>query len=189
MLIVLIGSIGPTSYRLLHHCTQGITGSNMKHQGGHVHLGKWPFIKQEPGEISTLSHMGSYSARHSSSSTQVKPVFLPQLGSPKPSQPTNRSGGHKHLLGKYSTCGYHPYIPTSYFTPPCTPFTHLIPINPHSLHSLISVVASLVSTLIYLCCLIFSLRPDEVESMMWGCRFGTHMWNTYQEDVCAPHCG
>ena len=46
--------------------------------------------------------------------------------------------------------------PPKYLTPPCT---SLIPLL------LMSVVPSFVSTLIYLCGLTFSLRPDEVASV------------------------
>ena len=68
---------------------------------------------------------------------------------------------HVASIGKYGPMsGCHPHHLSSSIITPHTPQTPL--------HR-ISVVPSLVSSQVYLCCLIFSRRPDEVVSMCGGC--------------------
>ena len=106
----------PQETQAVQTASPSCTGNHnyKKHQGGHVHPGKWPFTKQELGQIPTPSHMGPYPARHSSSSTQVKPAF-PLLSHPTgtshtpPNPPT--AMGYNHLLGKCTMWGCYPYTP------------------------------------------------------------------------------
>ena len=61
-------------------------------------------------------------------------------------------------------CGSATITPPSFFTPPQTPPILITPLHPTPS---VSVAPSLVSILIYLFSMTFSLRPDEVAKVWW----------------------
>ena len=149
---------------MFSHCQQAATGSHKKHQGDYVHLHKWPITLIGTWASITSHTSGTRSCKTHHLFNLNKPSFTSHLHRPPHPFPTNYSGGMHIFLVSILMLGCLNFTPTISYTSPHTPNTQ----NTPTPYSPVPVVASLVSTHIYLGSSTFSLRPDEAAAQYRG---------------------